>query len=60
VGIVEELVEIWPNEVCDIIIVWKVAGEFVNPKYITVGSYVPMSIVNAAFHLSPSLILTLL
>ena len=42
------------------IIIWKVARELVNLKYITVGSYAPICIVNAAFHLSPSLILTLL
>jgi len=42
------------------IIAWKVAGEFVNPKYMTVGSYAPMCVINAAFHSSPSLILTLL
>jgi len=42
------------------IIVWKVAGEFVSPKYMTMGLYAPIYVANAAFHLSPSLILTLL
>ena len=28
--------------------VWKVAGEFVSPKYITVGSNDPKCVVNAA------------
>jgi len=40
--------------------VWKVVGEFVSPKYMTIGLYAPIYIVNAAFYLSPSLILTLL
>ncbi len=39
------------------IIIWKVAGEFVRPKNITVGSNSPSGVRNAAFHLSPSLIL---
>jgi len=39
---------------------WNIAGEFVNPKNITVGSNDPSGIVNAAFYSSPSLILTLL
>ena len=42
------------------IIVWKVAGEFVSPKYITVSSYTPICVVNAIFYLSSSLILILL
>ena len=42
------------------IIAWKVAGEFVNPKNITIGSKNPSGVVNAAFYLSPSLILMLL
>ena len=42
------------------IIAWKVAGEFVNPKYMTMGSYALICVMNATFHLSPSLILTLL
>jgi len=42
------------------IIVWKIAEEFVNPKYITVGSYTLMCTVNAVFYSSPFLILILL
>jgi len=42
------------------IIVWKIAEEFVNPKYITVGSYTPMYTVNTVFYSSPFLILILL
>ena len=42
------------------IIAWNVAGEFVNLKNITVSSKNPSSIVKAAFHSSPFLILTLL
>src|SRR5258708_40269910 len=42
------------------IIIWKVAGELVSPKNITVGSKSPLGVRNAAFHLSPSLIRTLL
>src|SRR6266446_1436489 len=42
------------------IIIWKVAGEFVSPKNITVGSNNPLGVRNAAFHSSPSLILMLL
>ena len=42
------------------IIAWKVAGEFVNPKNMTVGSKDPSGVVNAAFHSSPSFICTLL
>jgi len=39
---------------------WNVAGEFVNPKNITIGSKDPSGVVNAAFYSSPSLILILL
>src|ERR1700675_4516637 len=42
------------------IMVWKVAGLFVNPKYITNGSKRLRFVRNAAFHSSPSLIRTLL
>ena len=42
------------------IIVWKVAGELVNLKYMTMGSYALMCVVNTAFHSSSFLILTLL
>src|SRR6266404_6107500 len=42
------------------IIIWKVVGEFVSPKNITVGSNKPSGVRNAAFHSSPSLILMLL
>src|SRR6266478_1959959 len=42
------------------IIIWNVAGEFVSPKNITVGSNKPSGVRKAAFHLSPSLILMLL
>ena len=34
------------------IIIWKVAGELVRPKNITVGSNSPLSIMKAAFHQS--------
>ena len=40
--------------------VWKVAGELVSPKNITVGSNNPSGVRNAPFHLSPSLIRILL
>ena len=36
------------------------AGEFVNPKNVTVGSNNSSGVVKATFHSSPSLILTLL
>ena len=39
---------------------WKVGGELHCPKNITKGSYRPKGVVNAAFHLSPSLIWMLL
>jgi hypothetical protein len=42
------------------IIIWKVAGEWVRPKYITSGSKSPRLVQNAAFHSSPSWIWTLL
>jgi hypothetical protein len=42
------------------IIIWKVAGEFVRPKNITVGSNSPSGVRNAAFHSSPGLMRTLL
>src|SRR6266403_6415227 len=42
------------------IIIWKVAGEFVSAKNITVGSNRPSGVRKAAFHLSPSLIRMLL
>ena len=42
------------------IMVQNMAGEFINPKNITMGSKDPSEIVKAAFHSSPSLILTLL
>src|SRR6266478_6403938 len=42
------------------IIIWNVAGEFVSPKNITVGSNRPSGVRKAAFHSSPSLIRILL
>src|SRR5882672_2072675 len=36
------------------IIIWKVAGELVRPKNMTVGSNNPSGVRNAAFHSSPS------
>jgi hypothetical protein len=42
------------------IIAWKVAGELHIPKNMTVGSYSPQFVLNAAFHLSPDWIRTLL
>ena len=42
------------------IMVWKVASKFARPKNMTTGSYDLMCVVNDAFHLSPSFILTLL
>jgi hypothetical protein len=41
------------------IITWNVAGELHNLKNITVGSNNPLFILEAPFHLSPSLILML-
>ena len=42
------------------IIIWKVAGEFVSPKNITVSSNSPSGVKKAAFHSSPGLIQMLL
>ena len=42
------------------IIIWKVAGELVSPKNITVGSNSPSGVRKAAFHSSPGLIRMLL
>ena len=42
------------------IIIWKVAGELVSPKNITVGSNSPSGVRKAAFHLSPGLMRMLL
>src|SRR5260370_35704761 len=42
------------------IIIWKVAGELVSPKNITVGSKSPSGVRNAAFQSPPSLIRMLL
>ncbi len=42
------------------IIHWKVAGELVSLKNITVGSNNPQLVLNAAFHSSPVLMRTLL
>ena len=42
------------------IIAWKVAGEFISPKYITRGSKRPRFVRNTAFHSSPSFIRMLL
>ena len=42
------------------IITWNIASELVRLKNITVGLNNPSGIVKATFHLSPSLILTLL
>src|SRR5712671_5286431 len=42
------------------IIIWKVAGELVRPKNMTVGSKSPSCVRKAAFHSSPGLIRTLL
>lgn len=39
---------------------WKVAGEFDNPKNMMVGSNRTLDVIKAAFHWSPSLILMLL
>ena len=33
---------------------WKVAGELLRPKNITVGSNSPLWVIKAAFHWSPS------
>jgi len=42
------------------IMAWKVAGELVIPKNMTVGSYSPSLVMKAAFHSLPFLIHTLL
>src|SRR5713226_7003091 len=42
------------------IIIWKVVGELVSPKNMTVGSKSPSGVRNAAFHSSPSLMRMLL
>ena len=42
------------------IIRWNVAGAFVIPKNMTVGSYSPRSVMKANFSSSPSLMRTLL
>ena len=42
------------------IIIWKVAGELVSPKNITVGSKSPSGVKKAAFHSSPGLMRMLL
>src|SRR5258708_37491891 len=42
------------------IIIWKVAGELVSPKNMTVGSKSPSGVKNAAFDSSPGLIRILL
>src|SRR5712671_4437803 len=42
------------------IIAWKVAGELVILKNMTVGSYRPSFVMKVAFHLSPSLMRMLL
>ena len=42
------------------IIVWKVTGEFVSPKNMTIGSNDPSSVINTAFYSSPFFIYTLL
>src|SRR6266576_2179112 len=36
------------------IILWKVAGAFLRPKFITIGSYCPNGVLNAPFGWSPS------
>jgi len=42
------------------IIIWKVAGKFVKPKNMTVGSNNPSLVMKAAFHSSPFQMRTLL
>ena len=48
------------GENMEFIMVWKVAGEFMRPKNITVGSNRPSLVIKAAFHSSPFLIQMLL
>src|SRR6266567_5596908 len=36
------------------IILWKVAGAFLRPKFITIGSYCPNGVLNAPLNWSPS------
>src|SRR6266566_10006616 len=38
------------------IILWKVAGAFLRPKFITMGSYCPNGVLNAPLCWSPSFI----
>ena len=42
------------------IMLWKVAGALEKPKYMTVASKRPRLVINAVFHLSSSLMQTLL
>ena len=42
------------------IIIWNVAGKFVSPKNMTVGSKSPSGVRKAAFHSSPGLMQMLL
>jgi len=42
------------------IMAWKVAGELVRPKNMTLGSNNPSLVMKAAFHSSPFLMRTLL
>src|SRR5260370_41576894 len=42
------------------IIIWKVAGELVSPKNMTIGSKSPLGVRNAAFGSSPGLMRMLL
>ena len=53
-----------PHAICSqkivFIMVWKVAGELVRPKNITVGSYNPRRVVNATFQQSSGQIFTVL
>ena len=53
-----------PNITCRqnivFIIIWNVAGKFINLKNMTVGSKSPSSVRKAAFHSSPGLMRMLL
>jgi len=42
------------------IMLWKVASTLEKPKYMIVASKRPYLVINAVFHLSPSLMRTLL